>query len=121
MSPMRMVKLSDDVSGSKVEPPLNSRFDLPDRLAHRLDQLQRLGRRLEAGRGAGEQRVVELLAQLGQRMAHRRLAEADRRGGAADMALGDQRLEGQQQAEVHRAELARDASLEEPVGHSSHE
>ena len=56
-----------------------------------------------AGRRARQQRIVELLPKLRERMAHGRLTEADRHGSPAHVALGDQRVECKEQTEVHRA------------------
>jgi hypothetical protein len=72
------------------------------RLAHRLHQAFAEGCRLHAVRGADEQRIAEMVAQLGQRHAHRRLAELERLGGGADAAAAINLVEHGKQANVDR-------------------
>ena len=79
-------------------------------LDRRRDQRRDLARprgRLHAGRGAHEQIVGKQAAQARQRMAHRRLRQADPARGPGHRALADQRVEGFQQVEVDRTNIHR--------------
>ncbi len=72
---------------------------------HLARQLVGLGRRLHATRAAREQRVAQRQPQPGERMAHRRLAEAQRLGGTADAARRVHGREDMQQVEVEVADI----------------
>ena len=63
------------------------------------------GRGAHALRGAGQELVAEQRAQAGEVVAHRRLAEPDAGRGAGDAALGQQRVEGDEQVEVEAAQI----------------
>ncbi len=76
-----------------------------DRRRDQRRDLARPGGRLHAGRGAHEQIVGKQAAQARQRVAHRRLRQADPGGGAGHGALAGQRVEGFQQVEVDRPNI----------------
>jgi hypothetical protein len=63
---------------------------------HGIGELERLGRRLHAVACAHEQRIREIVPQLRQRLAERRLRHAEHRRGARQVALAKQHLEGTQ-------------------------
>ena len=60
-----------------------------------------LGRDHAAGL-ADQQRIFQHLAQLRERVAHRRLRQAEARAGAADAALGEEGVEDGEQVQVQR-------------------
>ena len=70
------------------------------------DGPQLLGQRcqLEAAPDADQQLVVEVLAQPGQRAAHRRLAHRHPLAGVGEVLLLEQRVQGQQQVGVDLAQ-----------------
>ncbi len=71
--------------------------------------MQRFGQRLGAGGQrhaavlAHQQGVVEVLAQLRQGVAYRRLAAVQAQGGASHMLFAQQGVQGEQQVEVDLA------------------
>jgi hypothetical protein len=77
--------------------------DLSERGAQRRLELERLGGERHAAGGGHEQRVAERGAQPGQPGAECGLAEPEPRGGARDVALGEQRVERDRQVEIDRA------------------
>jgi hypothetical protein len=86
----------------RVERPVQGR-GRPHRVERRPDrprQLARQRRRLHAGGRALEQLVAEGGAQPAQRVADRRLGQAEPGGGARDVPLGQERLQDAQQVEV---------------------
>jgi hypothetical protein len=85
------------------ERALQRRETLAQGLAHRLGP----GGGHEAARRAHEQRVLEHVAQAGQRVARGRLAEAHPPRGARDGALVQQRLEHDGEVEVQLTEMHR--------------
>ena len=76
-----------------------------DRRRDQRGNLARAGGRLHAHRGAHEQIVGKEVAQARQRVAQRRLRQADPFGGAGHGALVGQRVEGFQQVEVDRSDI----------------
>jgi hypothetical protein len=68
--------------------------------AHGAAQLLGPGRRDHAAGGPLEERISEDCAQAGQGVAHRRLAEADPRGGATDATFIQQGFERDQQVQI---------------------
>ena len=89
----------------EADAEIERRLDLLDRGRDQRRDLARARGRLHAGRGAHEQIVGEEAAQARQRVAHRRLRQADAAGGAGHGALADQRVEGFQQVEVDRSNI----------------
>jgi hypothetical protein len=79
--------------------------ELAQRRLHLARQLVGLGAGHHAARAAREQRVAQRQPQLGQRMADGRLAEAQRLGGAADVARRMHGREDMQQVEVEVADI----------------
>ena len=86
-------------------PRLSAGLDMFDRRRDQRGDLARAGGRLHAGRGAHEQIVGKQAAQARQRVAHRRLRQADAAGGAGHGALVGQRVEGFEQVEVDRTDI----------------
>jgi hypothetical protein len=86
----------------RVERPVQGR-GRPHRVERRPDRPLELAgerRRLHAGGRALEQLVAEGGAQAAERVADRRLGEAEPGGGAGDVALGRERREDAQEVEV---------------------
>ena len=54
---------------------------------------------------SGQELVAEQRAQAGEVVAHGRLAKADAGGGARDAALGEQRVESDEQVQVDAAQI----------------
>ncbi|MNI75653.1 hypothetical protein D3C73_1318270 [compost metagenome] len=75
-------------------------FDLLQRRANRAFQCQRLGRRLHAPADTHQQRIIKLLAQARQGVAHGWLTEGQALGGAGHILLAQQHVEDTQQVEV---------------------
>ena len=80
------------------------------------------GRQLEAASHPDQQLVVEVLAQPGQRPAHRRLAHRHPLAGVGEVALLEQGVQGQQQVGVdlaqplvHRVPSSRDGAHPGPT------
>ena len=92
-------------AGSKPTPRLSAASICSIAAATSGRDLARAGGRLHAGRGAHEQIVGKEAAQARQRVAHRRLRQADAAGGAGHGALVGQRVEGFQQVEVDRTNI----------------
>ena len=88
-------------AGAEVE----RRLDLLDRRRDQRRDLAGPRGRLHAVRGAHEQIVGEQPAQARQRVAHRRLRQADATGGTGYGALAVERVEGLQQVEVDRTNI----------------
>jgi hypothetical protein len=89
--------------GGRIEPVLVQRaLDLRQRPAHRPGEVEGPGRRAHALGPAHEQLVVEGPAQALQRVAHRRLAQAQPLAGARHVALAHDRVEHDEQLEVER-------------------
>lgn len=105
-----------DVAHVHDEAPLRARgveglglvqrdVELAQRRLHLARQLVGLGRGHDAAGAAREQRVVQQQPQLRQRMADRRLAQAQRLGRAADAARRVHGREHMQQVEVEVADI----------------
>ena len=75
------------------------------RLLHRMGERVGGGGRLDAAGGADEERVLDEQAQPRQRLAHRRLRQAERLGGAADAALPVDGVEDAHQVQVEVADM----------------
>lgn len=97
----------------RIEAALGAQDRLQTRQRLRKPRRQLLGawRRHQPPALAAEQRVVELPAQARQRMAHRRLAEVQGRGGAAEVALAVDQVEDPQQVQVDAGKAAPPAGL----------
>ena len=84
--PVRYARIERDVLAAQRSHPLQDR-------AHRRLQLQRLGRRLHAQADAHEQRIVEMAAQVRQRLAQRRLRDVELARRARQPVLAQQDVE----------------------------
>ena len=82
--------------------PAEQAAHLIERLRQRCPQRLRAGRQFHARADAHQQRIVEHVAQSLQRMACRRLRQADAHRRAADVGFDQQRIERHQQIEVER-------------------
>jgi hypothetical protein len=80
-------------------------MDRAQRPADRPGERQGARSRPDAVGRADEELVLEEPAQPAERVAHRRLADADALRGASDAALGQERVEGDQQVEVEPAQI----------------
>ncbi len=91
----------------RVERGLSSerRLDPEQRLAHGLYQRQAAWRQLHVTTHPHQQLVVEVFPQLLQGSTHRRLRDKDPLGGAGNVLLVEQRVQGDQQVEVEPIEL----------------
>jgi hypothetical protein len=74
-------------------------------LLHRLGQLQGARRRPHAVAGAHEQRVAQLAAHLGQRRAHRRLAQVQGLPGAGHALVLQHRVEHHEHVQVQVGDI----------------
>ena len=80
----------------RVEPRAAEQgIELLQRLPQWLRQLQGAGRRLQTPSPPHQQRIGKDLAQLRQGMAYRRLAAVQAQGGAGDMLLCQQGMQGE--------------------------
>ena len=86
--------------GSNIVVAGDHGLDLGQRDPHRVDQGECARRRAHALRASGQELVAEQRAQAGEVVAHGRLAEADPGGGTRDIALGEQRVESNEQVQV---------------------
>jgi hypothetical protein len=92
---------------SRIEAPLleQRRLDRAQRAADRPGERQGARGRPDAVGRADEQLVLEEPAQAAERVAHRRLADADALRGPGDAALGQEGVEGDQEVEVEPAQI----------------
>jgi hypothetical protein len=86
---------------------LHDPFDLPQKLARGLGQLERPRCRLHAGGRAHQQLVLEHGAKPGQRVACRRLTQSQANRGARDMSLGEEGIQRDQQVQVDGTQIHR--------------
>jgi hypothetical protein len=82
------------------------------RISQRLHQALRACRERHAATTPHQQRIAQMLAQLGQRMAHGRLAFVQPHGRTRHMSFGQQGVQGQQQVEVDSAQFIHTANIE---------
>jgi hypothetical protein len=80
-------------------------IELLQRLLQRLAQGFGTGAQLQPAAPADQQRVSENLAQLGQRVAYRRLAAVQAQSRPRDMSFAEQGMQGEQQVEVDAAQI----------------
>ena len=99
----------DDGSNSRWLPSSASAASTASATAGRSSLAER--GQLEAAAAADEQLVVEVLAQPGQRAAHRRLAHRHPLAGVGEVALLQQRVQREQQVGVDLAQPLRHSLL----------
>jgi hypothetical protein len=80
-------------------------IELLQRLLQRLAQGFGTGAQLQPAAPADQQQVSENLAQLGQRVAYRRLAAVQAQSRPRDMSFAEQGMQGEQQVEVDAAQI----------------
>lgn len=95
------------VAGARIEhrPQVEGAADLDDGLTHHRLQRQRARGEVEGAAVADQQRIVEELAQLGHRAAHRRLGETDGLPGTGEAAFGEDGIEHDDEVDVDAAQI----------------